>query len=260
MKNKYTNPNSNPRFWTLEEISILRTYYNHICIEELQTKLFNVNSYLRSFNTISVKAYKLGLTKKVTQNSWSQLEIDYLINHYESMTLKEISKNLKRTLFSVNRKFNSLGLQKKDTFLKYSDFEIQFLKDNYKDSFKSLAKYLNRDINSIKYNLDKLGLLIVSKYKFYTEDEIQYLKDNSFLSCNKLALKLNRSKASIRDKMKQLQIYKPRKKSKSYIFSELEIIKVKYYYKNHTVIQISKMINRDIKELNSLIKRLKLRK
>lgn len=260
MKKKYINPNSNPKYWTLEEISILRTYYNHISLDELQSKLFEVKNYVRSLKTISVKAHKLGLSKKIIQNKWSQLEIDYLTNHYQSMTFKQIAINLKRSLCSVTRKFDNLGLEKKQTNLKLSSLEIDFLKDNYSSSFKSLAKYLNCDINTIKYNLKKLGLLQVCKYQYYSDDDIKFLNENSHLTPDEISKKMNRSKGSIRDKMKQLGLYNPRRKSKTYEFSENEILKVKLYYPNYSLVQISKMINRDIKELSNLVKRMGLKK
>jgi predicted transcriptional regulator len=260
MKKNYINPNSNPRYWSLEEISILRTYYHHISLDELQLKLFEVKNYYRSKRTISSKAHNLGLSKKINQNSWSQLEIDYITNHYQTMTFKEIAKNLNRSYLSVCRKFDRLGLPKKSIHDKFSSFEIEFLKENYTNSVKSLAKYLNRDINSIKYNLDKLGLLIVSKYKLYSVEEINFLKENASISCNELAKLLNRSKASVRDKMKQLEIYNPKQKSKTLEFTENEILKVKLYYPTHTLPQISKMINRNVKELSSLVRRMGLKK
>ncbi|QEZ89068.1 hypothetical protein ACIB15232_0950 [Aliarcobacter cibarius] len=260
MKNNYTNPNSHPRFWSLEEISILRTYYNHISLDDLQVKLFEVNNHVRSKSSISVKAQELGISKSRMQNKWSQLEVDYLVNHYQNMTFKQIAKNLERTLSSVVKKYETLDLPKKLIYDNYSSDEIQFLKDNYSSDLKSIAKYLNRDLNSVKYNLKKLGLLIVSKYKFYTDDEIKFLTKNSHLTCDELSKIMNRSKSSIRDKMKQLGIYEPRKKSKSYEFSENEILKVKLYYPNYSLLKISKMINRNINELNSLVKRMGLKK
>jgi predicted transcriptional regulator len=260
MKKDYTNPNSNPKFWTLEEISILRTYYNHIPLDEIQTKLFEVKNYVRSLKTISVKAHTLGLSKKVIQNKWSQLEIDYLTNHYKTMTFKDIAKNLNRSFASVLRKFDSLELEKKQTNEKLSSADIDFLKDNYTSSYKSLAKYLNRDISTIKYNLKKLGLLQVYKYQYYTDDDIKFLNENCHLTPDEISKKMNRSKASIRDKMKQLCLYNPRRKSKTYEFSENEILKVKLYYPKYSLVQISKMINRDIKELSNLVKRMGLKK
>lgn len=260
MKKIYTNPNSHPRYWTLEEISILRTYYNHISLDELQLKLFEVKNYLRSKQVISNKAHTLGLTKKAIQNKWSQLEIDYLVNHYKDMTYKEIARNLNRTRESVSRKINKLNLSDKLIYENYSSFEIQFLKDNYDCSLLSIAKYLNRDINSVKYNLKKLGLLSVSKYKYYSDDEIKFLNENSHLTCDELSKIMDRSKASIRDKLKLLGIYKPNKKSKPYQFTENEILKIKLYYPDYSLLQISKMINRDIKELSNLVKRMGLRK
>ena len=57
----------NPRLWTLQEIKILKSFYGHISIEEIQTKLHDVKSdFPRSFSSIRTKANLLKLTKNET--------------------------------------------------------------------------------------------------------------------------------------------------------------------------------------------------
>lgn len=248
----------NPRLWTLQEIKILKSFYGHISIEEIQTKLHDVKSdFPRSFSSIRTKANLLKLTKKLNSLNWSNIEIDFLKNNFYKFSYSELSIKMGRTVKSIQHKALDLDLR---YYYLFNDEEIEFLKNNYESDIKSLSTYLNRSVNSIVYQLKKMNLFNARTYKRYTDEEIEFLKNNSHLSISILSKKLNRSCASIRDKLKLLNIYNPKPKITHFEFSELELLKIKLYYPTHTVKEISKIINRKENETRTFIKRMGIKK
>lgn len=249
-----------PRLWTLEEKSILRTYYNHITNIELQAKLYEIKSdYPRTISSITNMANKLNLSKKINQSKWSVLELDYLKNHYSIKTYQELAKDLNRSVFSVANAFNRyfpelVKFRNKDVFT-YD--EIQFLKDNKEKSISSLANYLSRDKNTIVYQLKKLNIHTPSKYIRFTENEIQFLKDNQNKSCVYLAKKLNRDKKTILNKLRSLGIIKVKKPRLNKIqWNDKDVRIVKDLYKTKTYQEIADILKRDKSEVTYLIRKL----
>lgn len=205
--------NKNSFYWSVEEKSIMRAYYGHIPKEELQSKLFSVSGRLRSFETISNRAYLLGLTKKAKKNKWSQLELDYLKSNFNNLTYKEIAINLNRTRSSVIKAYIRYFPDLLSNANKFTLEEIDYIKENSDKGVSFIAKNLKRNKSSIQYKMKQLGVFNPRSYSKYTQKEIQYLKDNSKLTAFQLAKNLNRTHASVRDKLKQLGLYNPRNKN-----------------------------------------------
>ena len=78
------------------------------------------------------------------ENKWKEDEIEYLMQHYGSITVKEISKNLKRTEMSIVIKAKRLG--------------INALNNTEKINAKQLAEALNVDRKVIAHLINDKGL------------------------------------------------------------------------------------------------------
>ncbi len=114
-------------------------------------------------------------TKKIKKSlHWSEADIALLKKLYPNTVNKEIARNLKKSVSSVEKKGSQLGLTKTREFRKeinkknasssnrckiWTDDEIKFLKDNYKElSGKEIAIKLDRSYASIIYKAQQMGL------------------------------------------------------------------------------------------------------
>lgn len=255
-----------PRLWTLEEISIIRSYYNHISNEEIQKKLHDIKSdYPRSLASIRTMAYKLGLSKKTNQAKWSILELEYIKSNYQDKSFLEIARDLNRTKSSTYKAFRRYYPDLKLNYISnsrgFSDFEINFLKENSSKSHVSLAKYLNRHRSTIQYKMKQLNIDSPRKYREFTKKEIEYLKENLHLSHGILAKHLKRDRKTITNKLVSMGLYKLRDRAKnSADWSELEIYKIKQLHSKHfTYKQIAKKLNRELHQVTNIIRKLGLK-
>jgi len=208
MKKDYTNSNYNPRFWTLEEKSIMRTYYGHVSTIEIINKLYlSKIDYKRSANSVHMMAKKMNLSKNNDCFPWSNLELLYLENHKNSKSYKEIALDLNRSISSVKNAYLRYFPHKVNniTPIKFTDEEIQFLKDNNEKGITELSKILNRHKFVIKEKMINLNIYSKKICKRFTDEEIQFLKDNLHLSIKDISLVLNRNIASIRVKIKSIK-------------------------------------------------------
>lgn len=191
-----------PRLWTLEEKSILRTYYGHISIKELQLKLFEFKKdYLRTFGSIRTKAKELNLTitKYDTQNRFSQLEVDYILNNLNKLSRKQIALNLGRHPRSISKylmtNYPHLSKFKPIKWTKYHDKLLLANKNKSKVFLMSLLKCSETTL--IKH-MRLLGLKEEATFKHYSDDEIKFILSNyKTISRKMIALKLNRTENGI---------------------------------------------------------------
>lgn len=102
---------------------------------------------------------------------WSDEEINFLKENYESKTYKEISFILNRSDSSVEKKIKRLGLYKKNTndYTYWSDNKLLFLIENYNNySCKDLGELLGFTEKKI---IKKLSLLKLKKKRFNKKNE-----------------------------------------------------------------------------------------
>jgi hypothetical protein len=91
--------------WTETELKLLRNLYSKSSKAEVINALPN-----RTWLAIRTKAWKLGIKFRTT---WSKKDIDYLIKHYKTTSVKKISESLGRPIPSIYDKARKLGLFKR---------------------------------------------------------------------------------------------------------------------------------------------------
>jgi len=257
---KKDNLNYNPRLWTDSEKSIMRSYYGHIPVREVQLLLYKVKSdFPRTVKSIESMAYKLNLSKKTDILKWSQLELDYLKSNYQIMTFKQIGVNLNRTENSIQYAFKKYFPElKKLNFYDYTQID-NFLIENSDKSASSLSRFLKMDYRTVINRMKKLNIYTTKGKKIpYSDSDIKYLKDNYNLPNSFLSKKLNRSKDSIDSKLKQLGLLKFEALPTDWTDDEIKIIKD--LFPTHTVKQISKLINRKFVQVQGIIRKLGISK
>lgn len=111
-------------------------------------------------------------------NNWkvfTEADKNYLLEHYEAMTYKEIGKVLGFKGKRVCREASKLGLTKKLTPL--TNTEIAYIKDNYQDyTAQEIADNLGISVYRVRNAVKNLGL---RKEQWYTDDQLQYILDNA---------------------------------------------------------------------------------
>lgn len=144
--------------------------------------------------------------------SWSDDEIDILINNYGKISYKDIRTLLgnNRSVKEISRKAIGLNLT---SSREWSNEEINILKENYSNvPFNDVMAMLpRRTKSSILGQARKLNLksFYYSSRK-YTEEENLYLKENYLKNTNEeLAQHLGRSEGAISQHLLQLQLYRP---------------------------------------------------
>ena len=91
---------------------------------------------------------------------WSDEEIEYLINNYEKLNMKELENNLNHTRNAIRIKAMKLDAAKREKHSFWTEKEIGYLNDNYPNDNIDLLK-LNLDHHnwgSIKKKANTIGL------------------------------------------------------------------------------------------------------
>lgn len=148
IKRQATGGDDNP--WTKDEEKFLTENYN-----SNRKECF---IYLKDRNKTSVygKASELGLTSRSI--CWSIEDDNFIRANHSSMSDRELSVVLGRTLKSVSSRKNTLGLDVKRK-KSWPDEDLKFLLENHKTSLvEDLATSMNRTVYSIKNKLIRMGL------------------------------------------------------------------------------------------------------
>ena len=131
--------------WTELEDKIILENYGKKSNEEIG-ELINRNA-----RSVSIRARKLNLS---TYKFWSKAEIEFLRENYDSMTLVDISKYLKKSPATIHNKANRMKMASHI----WSKEEEEFLMDNCHKGRKFLCKNLNRSLSAINHKIYKLGI------------------------------------------------------------------------------------------------------
>ena len=163
---------------------------------------------------------------------WSDEECTYILNHYKSVSIVDMSKTLNRTLSSVAYKLRALGISlndcvdyqaipdKKKSEREWSDDEIKFLKRNIEYlTYKEIAKRLNKSEKAVMVKATKMSL--IRTHTSWSKIEEEILVSNSNLSIYDLVFLLQRSEKSIKHKANELGI-RVSKRRNSVLFTEPE--------------------------------------
>lgn len=133
-------------------------------------------------------------------------EIQYIIDNYQTSTNKEIAKALNKKVSSITHAARMNGLIKQP-HKEWTDEENTFLKENFETmTTKELAKALGRTKPSIDAQKGRLGL---SKLEFWTKEEEQFLIEN-YLSMEhkEIGKILNKTRAAVTAKCFDMDLVK----------------------------------------------------
>lgn len=183
--------------WTDEEVRYLKRNY-------LDKKYSTIADELdRTTSSVKCKASKLGLKKQT--GTWEEKEVKFLKQNYGQdgkMTAKEISKELDRSVDSVQNKIKNENLSYVEQ-KSFSDRELEYLKNNYKTkTHEEMAEKLDRHKQTITDQLNRMNLI---KTPFYEEEELEFIEENwKSLSDHEIADKIGRSVISVRKKRRSI--------------------------------------------------------
>ncbi|MCA9406571.1 MAG: hypothetical protein KC684_08535 [Candidatus Omnitrophica bacterium] len=194
--------------WTNEEINYLKTCYlqeNTPTIKEMARHLNRGESAVRN------KAYELKITN---QNSWTQEELQYLRDNYESSSWEELLKNLNRTKATIIATANKkLKLKRHDVQGgMWRDEDNEFLEEHYSImANEDIAKKLNRPVHQIvavannrKLRKDNSSFHRKETRKEWTiEEEAFLLRNFAALPVKEIAKNLKRTENSVFRKMQR---------------------------------------------------------
>lgn len=103
--------------------------------------------------------------------TWLNEEITFLIDNYKTMTKKELSEHLGKSMGEIQYQVKKLKLKKN---IEWGEKDIEFLHDNYEQlTHKEIAIIINRTENAVRKKLSELSLL---KNDFWSEEEINLLE------------------------------------------------------------------------------------
>jgi hypothetical protein len=159
--------------WTVNEMEVLRQlwqqgYTSTQIAERIGKTISSTEGQLRR--------QKLNFVlEKRNRRRWSEEEIAYLVEHYEKISLRQLSDSLGRTVPLVRLKAQSLNLPKKKAPAFWTLEETDFLKKYYNTlSFEQIAEKLgNRTPAAVHAKTKKLGL---RKETSWTAQEIDTLR------------------------------------------------------------------------------------
>ena len=158
----------NSKFWTIEELEILKEHYDLGPLEIIKL-LPN-----RSYKSVVAKAHKLGLCDGYF---WTDEEIEVLKQNYYDLGPHKLQFLLpNRTHMSIVDKGKKLGLVYKDNIM-WTKEEIDILRQYYPTEGTKVEKRLNNiSKTSILFTARYYGISFERKYETWnlTEDEIVY--------------------------------------------------------------------------------------
>lgn len=178
--------------WTNERDNILREYYPNYSWVIICDKLSYCNK-----KAIRTRAYRLKIKRiyvnknKKYKNSYTQEEINFIIENKDNLTFKEMSENINRNPDSIERMHRKLGFEIYDV---WDENEIEILKKYFpKYQTKRLKDlfFKNRSECSIKhkahdlmlkkedYILDKNDKIVKNGQKKVQGNILEQLKDLS---------------------------------------------------------------------------------
>ena len=110
----------------------------------------HINHTVDSINTMRDKL------KLVRNSMWSDDEIEFLKNNFETTLFSELSKILGRTEGAIRAKCFDLNLFKNSP---WTEDELNFVQENYMEMKTSdISKQLNRTMNAIELKAARMGL------------------------------------------------------------------------------------------------------
>lgn len=228
----------NNRFWTDQEVCLLKEYYPSCRRDRLEELIPT-----KTKQQIISKAKKLKLRKQDKYKS-GELEKIIIKRWKEDISRKQLSKELGISIGTLYKKSKELGLKKDIRFSKnarskrWSGQDIEFIKKNYKNkTYKQMASFLGRTFASVLQKTHELGL---EKEKKWTQDELNILILNKDLTNKQISKIIDRTERSIKNKFNEIKALRYRRSWKT---EEIRFA-TKLFNKGLTNKRIAKILHR----------------
>ena len=149
-RGKYVHEDRNGRYWTVDEINMVRAFYGQVDGQWILD--FFPNRSIAAMKKI-IQKYKPKKKRKhsfSTNPSWSEIEDALLLKHYRTKTIDELTKILpNRTFDGIRSRIRVLGLKrtrahlkKAESFFMWTDEELKILEENKDKTVKELLTLL----------------------------------------------------------------------------------------------------------------------
>ncbi len=186
--------------WTDEKIQFLKNNYANSDWDTICQKLqYNDKQKIR------VKAQYLGI--KRDSRFIPKETIDFIINNYNFMNIKDLSKITGKSIDMIRHIVSKNNIAKLGHF--WTDNEIEILKNNYDTkSVKELSVLLNRSESAIWTKASELNItnlcwsdeekqILIDKYPHYSNKEIsaKFLSNREYYSIRTMARKMGLKKS-----------------------------------------------------------------
>ena len=160
--------------WTKEQEDFLINNCKHMSINNIATHIKKAPS------TVSTKINKMGLsTKYKIEHYWSDEDMEYLKNNYNTSSMKALMKKLKRSESSIEGQLTKLKIKRKNKG-NWSLDEITILKNKFDSlDYNEISKLINRSIPAISNKAYELGLTKNSINRTeLKKQQIDFIKNN----------------------------------------------------------------------------------
>lgn len=141
--------------------------------------------------------------------NWTKEEDEYIKENFGKVTLSNMSKVLKCSISTIQKRAASLGFEVTyKTVRRWTDEEITFLKiSSTKYLNKTIAKRLNRPVNEVNKKARELGITLIFKRPIWKKWKVDYLVDNlNKMSLAKIMKSLEVGYHQIMDKIEELDL------------------------------------------------------
>ena len=264
-KSLINHKNQKEIFWTKEEEKFILDNYKLLTIEEISKKLNRTIHSIKSrmLNKLNISILQLQMERE----DFSEENKNFILNNYQTLSIRQISKLIKKDARKIIRFLSILNLRRSKTKqqihleylekLKWDEKDNLFLLENYsKLTCAEISNIINKPQSEIYWKVRKINL---KKPVFWTEERIDFLKFNhKIMSTEEMALILNKNLRNIESKLKKLNL--DFKRFNYQIWTDYQ---TKFLIENFDIITnqaISKILNKNTKEINNKLRELSLEK
>lgn len=233
----------NKRFWTDEEVNILKEYSKKCHYTELTKVLPN-----RTIGAITAKARELGIELMHTYTELDDNQIKYIKNNWETKSAVEIARNLKISIGVLNRYKRKLKLPNKGPRKKWTDEKINRLRTDAKTKNRDeLTKKYKTPVSNISKIASQNNIKLIDSRIVWTDELIDKLENliNQGLGINEMTKIMNINTRLIRQQIKKMKgndfvkLY-----CKNLRWTENEVNKLISLSEQYTIDEIAKNLNR----------------
>lgn len=226
---------------------------NNNIIQKWNKKLLENRSILVKSYISEIESVLSDINERIRRKPFTIEEDYYLKENYGKLSTREMSENLGREVWAIQRRLLVLGISHNEKSAEYTEEEINFLKENYgKMSCVEMGKILGRTPQGVNYKCVSLGIAN-ERPNFYSKEEDDFIKENyKNMAHKEIAEVLGRTWQSVGGRIKKLNL--ERRTVEKYTEDEDRII-IEEYGKIPTD-EIAKKLNKTAMSINQRARRI----